>query len=54
MAKVIKTEIRMDNVNDVTYVLKKFNNDTYKLYQYNKNKTSGCYYLVFVKNGICG
>ena len=53
MPKVIKTEIRMDNTNYITYVLKKFNNNTYKLYTYNKNQSSGCYYLVGVQTGIC-
>lgn len=51
--KVINTNIRMDNVNNITYVLKKFDNGTYKLFVYQQNMSTGCYYLVGIKKGNC-
>jgi hypothetical protein len=53
MAKVIKTEIRINNSANITYVLKKFNDGTYKLFTYNQNMSTGCYYLVGVQKGRC-
>ncbi len=44
--KVISTQIRMNNSNNTTYVLKKFNNNTFKLFTYQQNMSQGCYYLV--------
>ena len=46
MAKIINTQIRINNTNNITYVLKKFNNHTYKLFTYQQNMSTGCYYLV--------
>ena len=51
--KVINTQIRMDNINNISYVLKKFDNGTYKLFTYQKNMSTSCYYLVGVKKGNC-
>ncbi len=52
--KVISTQIRMNNSNNITYVLKKFNNGTYKLFTYQQNMAQGCYYLVGPpQTGIC-
>ena len=53
MAKVISTKIRINNSNNITYVLKKFNDGTYKLYTYQKNMSSGCYNLAGIQNGTC-
>lgn len=53
MAKVINTQIRINNSNNITYVLKKYNNNTYKLFTYQKNMSTGCYILAGIKNGIC-
>ena len=50
---VISTKIRINNSNNITYVLKKFNNNTYKLFTYQKNMSSGCYNLAGVQTGIC-
>ena len=50
---VISTKIRINNSNNITYVLKKFNNSTYKLFTYQKNMSSGCYNLVGVQTGAC-
>ncbi len=52
MPKVINTQIRRDNTNNITYVLKKFDNGTFVLNIYQaQNK---CYYLVRQQKGICG
>lgn len=53
MAKVINTQIRINNSNNITYVLKKYNNNTYKIFTYQKNMSANCYYLVGVKKGTC-
>lgn len=53
MAKAISTKIRINNSNNITYVLKKFNDNTYKLFTYQKNMSSGCYFLVGVQTGTC-
>jgi hypothetical protein len=53
MIKLISTNIRVDNSNNITYVLKKFNNGTYKYFTYQKNMSTGCYYLVGIKKGYC-
>jgi hypothetical protein len=53
MAKAINTKIRINNSNNITYVLKKFDNNTYKLFTYQKNMSSGCYFLVGVQKGNC-
>jgi hypothetical protein len=50
---VVSTKIRINNSNNITYVLKKFNNNTYKLFTYQKNMSSGCYNLAGVQTGIC-
>ena len=44
--KAISTQIRINNSNNITYVLKKFNNNTYKLFTYQKNMSTNCYGLV--------
>jgi hypothetical protein len=51
--KAISTKIRINNSNNVTYVLKKYNNSTYKLFTYQKNMSTGCYLLVGVQKGNC-
>ena len=53
MPKAISTKIRINNSNNITYVLKTFNNNTYKLFTYQKNMSSGCYFLVGVQKGTC-
>jgi len=53
MAKVTSTQIRINNSNNITYVLKKYNNSTYKLFTYQKNMSTGCYVLAGVQKGIC-
>jgi hypothetical protein len=50
---VISTQTRINNSSSTTYVLKKYNNSTYKLFTYQKNMSSGCYYLVGVQKGAC-
>jgi hypothetical protein len=41
--KRLSSQIRIDNTNNITYVLRKFNNNTFKLFTYQKNMSSGCY-----------
>jgi hypothetical protein len=53
MAKVISTSIRVNNSSNVTYVLKKFDNGTYKLFTYQRNMSTGCYLPAGVKKGKC-
>jgi hypothetical protein len=53
MVKAISTQIRINNNSDITYVLKKYNNSTYKIFTYQKNMSTGCYILSGVKSGIC-
>jgi hypothetical protein len=53
MPKVVSTQIRMNNSSNTSYVLKKFNNGTYKFFTYQQNMSTGCYYLVGVQKGIC-
>lgn len=53
MAKVISTKIRIDNSSNITYVLKKYNNNTFILYTYQKNMSSGCYTLAGRQTGTC-
>lgn len=52
MAKVISTQILMDNTNYITYVVKTYSNGLSNVYIYNKR--SGCYipYGVY-KNRKC-
>lgn len=52
MPKPISTQIRIDNSSNITYVLKKFNNGSFKLYSYQRNMTSGCYNGSLIK-GNC-
>jgi len=51
--KVISTTIRRDNSVDITYVLKKYDNNTFTIFTYNKNQSKGCYYLVGQRSGPC-
>jgi hypothetical protein len=52
--KVISTKIRINNSNNITYVLKKYNNNTYKIFTYQKNMAQGCYYLTGPpQTGVC-
>ncbi len=51
--QVLSTQIRINNSSNTTYVLKKYNNSTYKLFTYQKNMSQGCYYLVGVQSGTC-
>lgn len=51
--KAISTKIRINNSNNITYVLKTYNNGTYKLFTYQQNMAQGCYYLVGVQSGNC-
>jgi hypothetical protein len=53
MPKVVSTKIRINNSSNTTYVLKKYKNKTYKLFQYQENMAQGCYYLVGVQSGKC-
>ncbi len=53
MAKAISTQIRINNSNNITYVLKKYNDGTYKIFTYQKNMSSGCYLLAGVQSGRC-
>jgi hypothetical protein len=53
MPKAISTQIRINNSNNITYVLKKYDNGTYKVFTYQKNMSSGCYNLAGVKTGNC-
>jgi len=52
MPKAISTQIRIDNTSNITYVLKKFKNGTFKLSSYQRNMTSGCYSGTY-RLGIC-
>jgi hypothetical protein len=51
MASVIDTIIRRDNTNNITYVLKKYNNGTYIMNIY--QLVNGCYRLIARQNGNC-
>lgn len=53
MATLKSTTIRINNTNNTTYVMKKYNDNTFKLYTYQKNASTGCYFLVGVQSGIC-
>jgi len=53
MPNVINSKTRIDNTNNITYVLKKYSNSTYKLFVYQKNMSTGCYYLVGIQSGVC-
>ena len=53
MAKVINTQIRINNTNNYTYVLKKFNNGTYTLFTYQQNMSTKCYNLIGKQSGPC-
>jgi len=53
MAKVKSTQIRINNSNNITYVLKKYYNNTYTVFTYQQNMSTGCYYLVGKKSGVC-
>ena len=50
---VVSMEIRINNAVPVTYVLKKFKDGSYKFSTYQKNQTSGCYFLVGQQTGKC-
>jgi hypothetical protein len=52
MPKAISTQIRIDNVSNITYVLKKFPNKQFKLFTYKRNMSSGCY-SGSVNKGTC-
>ena len=51
--KVISTTIRRDNSVDITYVLKKYDNNTFTLFTYNYNMSRSCYYLAGKRSGSC-
>ena len=51
--KVVSTKIRINNSNNITYVLKKYNNNTYKIFTYQKNMATSCYVPAGVQSGIC-
>jgi len=53
MPIVISKQIRIDNSNNYTYVLKKFSNNTYRLTIYQKNMATGCYVLARIQSGVC-
>lgn len=53
MPKVISTKIRINNSSNTTYVLKKFNNNTFKFITYQQNASTGCYTRVGVQTGVC-
>ena len=53
MKKTISTKIRIDNSNNITYVLKKYNNKTYTLFTYQQNMSTGCYNIVGQVSGRC-
>lgn len=51
MAKLVETIIRRDNSVNITYVLKKFDNNTYKLTTLVLR--SGCYVIASIFRGTC-
>jgi len=53
MPNVISSRTRIDNTNNITYVLKRYNDSTYKLFVYQKNMSTGCYYLTGTRSGVC-
>ena len=53
MPKKTKTIIRIDNSNNITYVLNKFNNGTFKMSAYNRNMATGCYSRSNMIRGVC-
>jgi hypothetical protein len=53
MPKTINTQIRRDNTNNITYVLKKYDNNTFTLFTYNYNMSKNCYYLAGKRSGAC-
>jgi hypothetical protein len=53
MRKAINTQIRRDNTNNITYVLKKYNDNTFTLFTYNYNMARNCYYLAGKRSGAC-
>ena len=53
MPTVVSKQIKIDNANNYTYVLKKFDNNTYRLIIYQKNMATGCYVLGRIQTGVC-
>ena len=53
MAAVISTTTRINNSNNTTYVLKKYSDNTFKLFTYQKNMSTGCYYVAGIRSGFC-
>jgi hypothetical protein len=51
MPKAISTQIRRDNQNNITYVLKKYADQTYELNVF--QSSNNCYRLVKQKKGGC-
>ena len=51
MAKLKETIVRRDNTNNITYVLKKYNNNTYVFITLVLR--AGCYVVYGVQKGIC-
>jgi len=51
MPNVISTKISRDNSNNVTYVLKKYDNNTVTVFTYMLIK--GCYRLIYTRNTPC-
>jgi len=53
MKRLIKTQIRINNTNNTTYVLKEYDDTSYVLNIYQKNVSKNCYYLSSSKTGYC-
>lgn len=51
--KVKSTQIRINNTNNITYVLKTYYNNTYTLFTYQENMSTSCYNLVGKQSGTC-
>jgi hypothetical protein len=53
MPTVVSTQIRIDNSNNYTYVLKRFSDNTYRMVIYQQNMATGCYRVARVQSGVC-
>jgi hypothetical protein len=53
MPKLKSKIVRIDNSINATYVLLKYYNNTYVYSTYQKNMSTGCYYITSVQKGYC-
>ena len=50
---LLSTQVKIDNVSNITYVFKTYKNGTYALFTYQQNQATSCYNLISKKTGTC-